>query len=144
MKEGKYFGFAVYLDLETFQLVTTSIPNMNPKADSVIKMDTAIAIEDVTSPTVAGVYDANMANADGIFLVGSVPDKNAKLNITFSEPMNRESAKGVILGRIDTSNTSTSMVLADTVKDAKLQLERRQQGIDDLRRRRFPSAPSTG
>lgn len=120
LKEGKYFGFAVYLDLETFQLVTTSIPNMNPKADSVIKMDTAIAIEDVTSPTVAGVYDANTANADGIFLVGSVPDKNAKLNITFSEPMNRESAKGVILGRIDTSNTSTSMVLADTVKDAKL------------------------
>jgi hypothetical protein len=120
LKEGKYFGFAVYLDLETFQLVTTSIPNMNPKADTIIKMDTATAIEDVTAPTVAGVYDANVANADGIFLVGSVPDKNAKLNITFSEPMNRESAKGVILGRIDTSNTSTSMVLADTVKDAKL------------------------
>jgi hypothetical protein len=120
LKEGKYFGFAVYLDLETFQLVTTSIPNMNPKADTIIKMDTATAIEDVTAPTVAGVYDANSANADGIFLVGSVPDKNAKLNITFSEPMNRESAKGVILGRIDTSNTSTSMLLADTVKDAKL------------------------
>ncbi|MEO6098684.1 MAG: Ig-like domain-containing protein [Fibrobacteria bacterium] len=120
LKEGKYFGFAVYLDLETFQLVTTSIPNMNPKADTIIKMDTATAIEDVTAPTVAGVYDANSANADGIFLVGSVPDKNAKLNITFSEPMNRESAKGVILGRIDTSNTSTSMVLADTVKEAKL------------------------
>ncbi|MDB5103066.1 MAG: hypothetical protein JWP91_755 [Fibrobacteres bacterium] len=120
LKEGKYFGFAVYLDLETFQLVTTSIPNMNPKADSVIHMDTATAIEDVTAPTVAGVYDANTANSDGIFLVGSVPDKNAKINITFSEPMNRESAKNVILGRIDTTNTSTSMVLADTVKDAKL------------------------
>ena len=118
LKEGKYFGFAVYLDLETFQLVTTSIPNMNPKADTIVKMDTATAIEDVTAPTVAGVYDANTANSDGIFLVGSVPDKNAKINITFSESMNRESAKGVILGRIDTSNTSTSMVLADTVKGA--------------------------
>ncbi|MDQ3000617.1 MAG: Ig-like domain-containing protein [Fibrobacterota bacterium] len=120
LKEGKYFGFAVYLDLETFQLVTTSIPNMNPKADSIVRMDTAIAIEDVTAPTVAGVYDANVSNDDAIFLVGSLPDKNAKINITFSEPINRESAKGVILGKIDTSNTSTSMVLADTVKDAKL------------------------
>ena len=116
LPEGKFFGFAVYLDLETFQLVTTSIPNMNPKADTIVKMDTATAIEDVTSPTVTGVYDASSANSDGIFLVGSVGDKGSKLNITFSEPMNRESAKGVILGRIDTTNTSTSMVLADTVK----------------------------
>lgn len=116
LPEGKYFGFAVYLDLETFQLVTTSIPNMNPKADTIVKMDTATAIEDVTAPTVAGVYDAAAANSDGIFLVGSVPDKNAKLNVAFSEPMNRDSYKGVVLGRIDTANTSTSMVLADTVK----------------------------
>ncbi len=116
LPEGKFFGFAVYLDLETFQLVTTSIPNMNPKADTAIKMDTAIAIEDVTAPTVAGVYDASSANSDGIFLVGSVADKGAKLNITFSEPMNRESASKVVLGKIDTTNTSTSMVLADTVK----------------------------
>ncbi|MDB5050432.1 MAG: hypothetical protein JWO30_3503 [Fibrobacteres bacterium] len=121
LNEGKYFGFAVYLDLETFQLVTTGIPNMNPKADTIIHMDTATAIEDVTAPTVAGVYDANSSNSDGIFLVGSVPDKNAKINITFSEPMNRESAnKGVILGRIDTANTSTSMVLADTVKTSTM------------------------
>src|SRR5690606_36562321 len=90
LPEGKYFGFAVYLNLETFQLVTTSIPNINPRADTVLKMDTAIAIEDVTAPSVAGVYDANAANADGIFLVGSVPDKGAKINVTFSEPMNRE------------------------------------------------------
>ena len=116
LPEGKYFGFAVYLDLETFQLVTTSIPNMNPKADTIVRMDTATAIEDVTAPTVAGVYDAAAANSDGIFLVGSVPDKNAKINVTFSEPMNRDSYKGVVLGRIDTANTSTSMVLADTVK----------------------------
>ncbi len=117
LKEGKYFGFAVHLDLETFQLVTTGIPNMNPKADTIVHMDTATAIEDVTAPTVSGVYDANTANSDGIFLVGSVPDKNAKINITFSEPMNRESIKGVVLGKIDTTNTSTSMVLADTVKN---------------------------
>src|SRR4051812_16171598 len=64
LPEGKYFGFAVYLDLETFQLVTTSIPNMNPKADTIVKMDTATAIEDVTAPTVAGVYDAAAANSD--------------------------------------------------------------------------------
>ncbi len=115
---GKYFGFAVYLDLETFQLVTTSIPNMNPMADTALKMDTAIAIEDVTAPSVSGVYDATTANADGIFLVGSVADKGAKLNITFSEPMSRDttSSKRVIIGKIDTSNTSTSMVLADAVK----------------------------
>lgn len=118
LPEGKYFGFAVYLDLETFQLVTTSIPNMNPKADTIVKMDTATAIEDVTAPSVAGVYDAAAANSDGIFLVGSVPDKNAKINVAFSEPMNRDSYKGVVLGRIDTANTSTSMVLADTVKGA--------------------------
>lgn len=120
LNEGKYFGFAVYLDLETFQLVTTGIPNMNPKADTIVHMDTATAIEDVTAPTVAGVYDANAANSDGIFLVGSVPNKNAKINVTFSEPMNRESAKGVILGRIDTANTSTSMVLSDTVENTAL------------------------
>jgi hypothetical protein len=120
LKEGKYFGFAVYLDLQTFQLVTTSIPNMNPKADSIVRMDTATALEDVTAPTVSGVYDANSANSDGIFLVGSIPDQKAKLNITFSEPMNRESAKGVVLGRIDTANTSSSMVLADTVKDVAM------------------------
>ena len=113
---GKFFGFAVYLDLQTFQLVTTSIPNMNPKADTAIKMDTATAIEDVTSPTVVGVYDASTANSDGLFMVGSVADKEARLNITFSEPMNRESIKGVVLGKVDTTNTSTSMVLADTVK----------------------------
>jgi hypothetical protein len=117
LKEGKYFGFAVHLDLETFQLVTTGIPNMNPRADVITHMDTATAIEDVTAPTVSGVYDANTANSDGIFLVGSVPDKNAKINITFSEPMSRESIKGVVLGSIDTANTSTSMVLADTVKN---------------------------
>jgi len=114
LPEGQYFGFAVYLDLETFQLVTTSIPNLNPKADTVVKMDTATAIEDVTAPTVVGVFDAASANSDGIFLVGSIPDKNAKINVNFSEPMNRDSYKGVILGRIDTANTSTSMVLADT------------------------------
>ncbi len=116
LPEGQYFGFAVYLDLETFQLVTTSIPNLNPKADTVVKMDTATAIEDVTAPTVTGVFDAASANSDGIFLVGTVPDKNAKISVNFSEPMNRDSYKGVILGRIDTANTSTSMVLADTVK----------------------------
>ena len=117
LAEGKYFGFAVYLDLETFTLVTTSIPNMNPKADSITKMDTATAIEDVTAPTVLGVYDANSSNSDGIFLVGSVPDTKAKINITFSEAMNRDAAKGVILGKIDTGSTSTSMVLSDTTKD---------------------------
>lgn len=41
LPEGKYFGFAVYLNLETFQLVTTSIPNINPKADTVLRMDTS-------------------------------------------------------------------------------------------------------
>ncbi len=115
LPEGKYFGFAVYLDLETFQLVTTQIPNMNPRADTVIHMDTATAVEDVTAPTVSGVYDASIANSDGVFLVGSVPATNAKVNITFSEPMSRESAKGVLLGKIDTTNTSTSLILADTV-----------------------------
>lgn len=115
LAEGKYFGFAVYLDLETFQLVTTQIPNMNPIKDTIIRMDTAVAIEDVTAPTVVGVYDAAASNSDGVFLVGSVPATNAKINITFSEPMNRESAKSVVLGRVDTSASSTSLTLKDTV-----------------------------
>jgi hypothetical protein len=118
LDEGKYFGFAVYLDLETFQLVTTQIPNMNAVKDSAVKMDTAVAIEDVTAPTVLGVYDAASANSDGVFLVGSVPATNSKINITFSEPMNRESAKGILLGKVDTSSSTIS--LADTVKDVEL------------------------
>ena len=69
-----------------------------------------------TAPTVVGVYDAAAANGDGVFLVGSVPDRNAKINITFSEPMNRESAKGVVLGRVDTSSGNASITLADTLK----------------------------
>lgn len=120
LPEGKYFGFAVYLDLETFSLVTTQIPNISPKADTIVKMDTAIAIEDVTAPSVTSVYDAMAPNDDNIFLVGSIPATGAKVNITFSEPMNRDAAKGVLLGRIDTSNTSSSLVLADTVEDVTL------------------------
>lgn len=116
LPEGKYFGFAVYLDLETFSLVTTQIPNISPKADTVTKMDTAVAIEDVTSPSVTSVYDALAPNSDNVFLVGSIPSTKAKVNITFSEPMNRESSKGVILGKIDTANSEESLVLADTVK----------------------------
>lgn len=117
LEEGKYFGFAVYLDLETFQLVTTQIPNMNAVKDSAVKMDTAVAIEDVTAPTVLSVYDAASAT-DGVFLVGSVPAVNSRINITFSEPMNRESAKGIVLGRVDTSSSTLS--LADTVKDVEM------------------------
>ncbi|HLP43030.1 MAG TPA: Ig-like domain-containing protein, partial [Fibrobacteria bacterium] len=120
LNEGKYFGFAVYLDLETFQLVTTQIPNISPRKDTVVKMDTAVAMEDVTAPTVVGVYDATAANDDGVFLVGAVPATDAKINIVFSEPMNRESAKGVLLGKVDTAASSTSLVLADTVKNVAM------------------------
>lgn len=116
LPEGKYFGFAVYLDLETFSLVTTQIPNISPKADTVTKMDTAVAIEDETSPSVTSVYDALAPNSDNVFLVGSIPSTKAKVNITFSEPMNRDAGKGVILGKIDTANSDESLVLADTVK----------------------------
>jgi len=120
LPEGKYFGFAVHLDLETFSLVTTQIPNISPLADTVVKMDTAIAIEDLTSPSVTSVYDAMAPNSSNIFLVGGIPSANARINVTFSEPMNRESGKSILLGRIDTANSSTTLVLADTIKNAQL------------------------
>jgi hypothetical protein len=119
LPEGQYFGFVVYLNLETFQLVTTSLNNLQSKADTSVKIDSATAVEDLSPPTVITVYDATAPNSSNVFLMGSVPDSGARINISFSEPMNRESAKGVVLGRVDTSNTA-SLTLKDTVSGAQV------------------------
>ncbi len=119
LNEGQYFGFAVYLNLETFELVTASIPNINPIKDSIVRVDTATAIEDVTSPVVTSVFDATSPNNSNVFMVSSIPAKNGRVNIVFSEPMSRESARSIVIGKIDTSNSSSSVVLSDTLKEVQ-------------------------
>ncbi|MDB5049236.1 MAG: hypothetical protein JWO30_2307 [Fibrobacteres bacterium] len=115
LKAGSYYGFAVHLDLATFRLVTASIPFINPKKDTIVRLDTAIAIEDVTSPTVTSVYDATSPDADGVFLVGAIPSANARINIAFSEPIQRESYKGLVVGKVDEKNSNGSVLLKDTL-----------------------------
>ncbi len=115
LKAGRYYGFAVHLDLATFRLITASIPFISPKKDTLTKLDTATAIEDVTSPTVASVYDATSPDASGLFLVGAIPATAAKINISFSEPINRESIKGIVVGKVDDKNTSGSILLKDSL-----------------------------
>ena len=74
LPEGHYFGFAVYLDLETFSLVTASIPDIKPVADTFVVADTAVAAEDATSPTIQSVFDAVSPNSSGMFLVNGIPN----------------------------------------------------------------------
>jgi hypothetical protein len=120
LKAGRYYGFAVHLDLTTFRLVTASIPFINPKKDTLVKLDTAIAIEDGTAPTVASVYDAVSPDANGLFLVGALPSASARLSIAFSEPMNRESIKGIAVGKVDESNGNGAVILKDSLPAAAL------------------------
>ena len=115
LKDGKYYAFAVHLDLATFRLITASIPFINCKKDSLLKVDTATAIEDLTNPTVTGVYDATSPDASGLFLVGPIAAKNAKISIMFSEPMQRESIKGLVIGRVDANNVNGSLLLKDSL-----------------------------
>ena len=122
LKAGRYYGFAVHLDLATFRLITASIPFISPIRDSLVRMDTAIAIEDITIPTVAGVYDATSPDASGLFLVGGIPSANAKVNIAFSEPIQRESVKGILVGKVDENNANGSVLLKDTLAASALTL----------------------
>ncbi|HKP96814.1 MAG TPA: hypothetical protein VJ385_13735, partial [Fibrobacteria bacterium] len=115
LKSGRYYGFAVHLDLQTFRLVTASIPFISPKRDTLVRLDTAVAIEDVTGPSVTGVYDATSPDADGVFLVGAIPSANARISIAFSEPIQRESIKGLVVGKLDEKNASGSVLLKDTL-----------------------------
>ncbi|MDB5104796.1 MAG: hypothetical protein JWP91_2485 [Fibrobacteres bacterium] len=115
LKAGRYYGFAVHLDLATFRLITASIPFISPKKDTLTRMDTAIAIEDVTSPTVTSVYDATSPDAAGLFLVGALPASNAKVSIAFSEPIQRESIRGMLIGKVDEKNANGSVLLKDTL-----------------------------
>ncbi len=120
LKDGKYYGFAVHLDLATFRLITAAIPFINCKKDTLAKIDTAIAIEDQTNPTVTGVYDATSPDAGGLFLVGPIAAKNAKISIMFSEPMQRQSIKGLSVGRVDVNNVNGTIVLRDTLAATSL------------------------
>ncbi len=120
LKAGRYYGFAVHLDLATFRLVTASIPFISPKKDTLTRLDTATAIEDVTSPTVTGVYDATSPDADGLFLVGAIPAGNARINVAFSEPIQRESVKGILVGKVDENNSNGSVLLKDTLAAAAI------------------------
>jgi hypothetical protein len=115
LKAGRYYGFAVHLDLATFRLITASIPFITPKKDTLVKLDTAVAIEDVTSPTVTSVFDATSPDATGLFLVSAIPAGNARINIAFSEPVQRESAKGLVVGKVDEKNASGSVQLKDSL-----------------------------
>jgi hypothetical protein len=118
LRPGRYFGFAVHLDLQTFRLVTASIPFMQSVKDTLVAMDTVVAIEDNTGPTVAAVHDATSPDASGLFLAGPIPSQGGRLNIAFSEPMQRESAKGIILGKVNTANVNGSLLLKDTLPAA--------------------------
>jgi hypothetical protein len=120
LKAGRYYGFAVHLDLATFRLVTASIPFINPRKDTLVKLDTAIAIEDATPPSVASVYDAVSPDANGLFLVGALPSASARISIAFTEPMNRESIKGIVVGKVDESNGNGAMLLKDSLPAAAL------------------------
>ena len=115
LKPGKYYGFAVHLDLATFRLITAAIPFINPVKDTIVKMDTAVAIEDNNGPTITGVFDATSPDASGIFRVGDIPATGARINVVFSEPMQREGAKGMLIGKVDTGNVNGSLVLKDTL-----------------------------
>ncbi len=115
LKPGKYYGFAVHLDLATFRLVTAGIPFINCRKDSLTAMDTAIAVEDVTNPSVTGVYDATSADENGLFLVGGIPAGNARVSIMFSEPMQRESVRGLVVGKVDLANVNGGMALKDSL-----------------------------
>lgn len=111
---GTYFAFAIHLDLTTFRLVTAALPYMSLKKDSLKVMDTAVAVEDVTGPTVTGVYDATSPDADGLFLTSPLPAVKPRLNIVFSEPMRRESAKGITVGKLD-ADAAGGFALKDTL-----------------------------
>ncbi|MEO6097932.1 MAG: Ig-like domain-containing protein, partial [Fibrobacteria bacterium] len=115
LKAGRYYGFAVHLDLTTFRLITAAIPFITPKKDTLVKLDTAVAIEDVGSPTVTGVYDATSPDASGLFLAGAIPAGNARINIAFSEPVQRESVKGLVVGKVDEKNAGGSVQLKDSL-----------------------------
>lgn len=120
LKPGRYFGFAVHLDLQTFRLVTASIPFMTSVKDTLATMDTVRAIEDNTGPTIASVHDATSPDADGLFLVGSIASQNGKVNIAFSEPMNRESARGILVGKVNTTDVNGGLLLKDTLPAASV------------------------
>lgn len=120
LRPGRYFGFVVHLDLRTFRLVTASIPFLTAVKDTLAVMDTAVAIEDNTGPTVAAVHDATSPDAAGVFLVGPIASQGGKVNLVFSEPMQRESAKGILLGKVNTTNMSGSLVLKDTLPAASV------------------------
>jgi hypothetical protein len=115
LRPGRYFGFAVHLDLQTFRLVTASIPFMHSVKDTLVAMDTVVAIEDNTGPTVAAVHDATSPDAAGLFLAGPIPSVGGRLNIAFSEPMQRESARGLVMGKVNTSDVNGSLLLKDTL-----------------------------
>jgi hypothetical protein len=115
LKNGKYYGFAVHLDLQTFRLITASIPFIDCRKDTLSRMDTATAIEDLTNPSVTGVYDATSPDASGLFLVGPIAAGSAKINIMFSEPIQRESIAGLVVGRVDGENVNGAVVLKDSL-----------------------------
>lgn len=120
LKPGRYFGYAVHLDLQTFRLVTASIPFMHSVKDTIYRMDTARAIEDNTGPTMVSVHDATSPDASGLFLVGDIASLGGKLNVIFSEPMQRESNRGLVLGKVNTANVNGGLVLKDTLPAASV------------------------
>ncbi len=119
LDEGTYFAFAVKFDPISMELITARIDNIDALLDSVVEVQKTTAIEDLVAPTVTSIHDAT-APTSGIFLVSGIPHKKASLSISFSEPMDRKSSRRIILGVMDTSSSSTTFNLIDTVLNTKV------------------------
>jgi hypothetical protein len=121
LNDGLYFAFAVFFDIKNKTVKTAAIQNIEARADTIIKTDTAVAAEDEVKPSVLSILDATSSDSNGLYLAGKVPEGKPILSVTFSEPMDRslagDSLRGVVLGRIDTSASSFSLL--DTIPVAK-------------------------
>lgn len=119
MKPGNYFVFAVYFDVENFELVTSAMPDIEAEKDKETKTDSATAINDDIKPMMLTFLDASK-ETNGQFIASDIP-QNLPIVMTFSEPMKRsagDSVSGVVLGRVDAD--SGDLPLIDTVKVQKL------------------------
>ena len=117
LDEGTYFVFAVKFDPLTQELITARVDNVAALPDSVIEVEEVTAIEDEIAPTITSVYDATSPEASsGVFLLSGVTNTSTRINVVFSEPMDRNSAGGILFGRIDTSAATGVFALADTLE----------------------------
>ncbi|MFC1585384.1 Ig-like domain-containing protein [Fibrobacterota bacterium] len=119
LAEGIYFAFAVKLNRTTLKLITARIDNIVALQDSVVSIPPAVAAEDKTPPTIASIYNAMSPDqSSGVYLLTGVPYTTPKINIVFSEPVDRNSTSGIVVGTMDTSATTGVFALADTISQS--------------------------